>query len=211
MKKALILAIALLGASLLPKAQMLNINYQIALPLGDLKDFTDKASFRGMGMEYHGFLTDRISLGAGTGWNVFYENRDHATGDFRFKGNDNTYTMTGNQYRYVNTVPLMAICRYFLAGGTSPVQPFLGLGAGTRWTEKRLEVGQYAATLSRWQFSFAPEVGIIAPFNEQLALSAGARYSYGTRAAHGRIPEFQSFTFSVGLVFMSIPSGKATE
>ena len=203
MKKLLIIAIVLFGMSPLLKAQMLNLNYQISVPFGDLKDFTDKASFRGMDLEYHKFVTDRFSMGAAVGWNVFYQDKNHATGDFHFKGNDNLYTMTGNQYRYVNTVPLMLIGRYFLTDGTSAVQPFLGLGAGARWTEKRLEIGQFTSTLSRWQFTFAPEIGMIVPFNDQIALNVGARYSYGTKAAHGRIPEFQSLTFSVGLILMS--------
>ena len=136
MKKLLLIAIVLFGMGPLLKAQMLNLNYQISVPLGDLKDFTNETSFRGMDLEYHKFVTDRFSLGAAIGWNVFYQDKNHATGDFSFKGNKNIYTMTGNQYRYVNTVPLTAIGRYFLTDGTSAVQPFLGLGAGARWTEK---------------------------------------------------------------------------
>ncbi len=203
MKKLLLIAIVLFGMGPLLKAQMLNLNYQISVPLGDLKDFTNETSFRGMDLEYHKFVTDRFSLGAAIGWNVFYQDKNHATDDFSFKGNKNIYTMTGNQYRYVNTVPLTAIGRYFLTDGTSAVQPFLGLGAGARWTEKRLELGQYTSTLSRWQFTFAPEIGMMVPFNDQVALNVGARYNYATRASHGRIPEFQSFTFSIGLILMS--------
>ncbi len=203
MKKLLLIAIVLFGMGPLLKAQMLNLNYQISVPLVDLKDFTNETSFRGMDLEYHKFVTDRFSLGAAIGWNVFYQDKNHATGDFSFKGNKNIYTMTGNQYRYVNTVPLTAIGRYFLTDGTSAVQPFLGLGAGARWTEKRLELGQYTSTLSRWQFTFAPEIGMMVPFNDQVALNVGARYNYATRASHGRIPEFQSFTFSIGLILMS--------
>lgn len=203
MKKLLLIAIVLFGMGPLLKAQMLNLNYQISVPLGDLKDFTNETSFRGMDLEYHKFVTDRFSLGAAIGWNVFYQDKNHATGDFSFKGNKNIYTMTGNQYRYVNTVPLTAIGRYFLTDGTSAVQPFLDLGAGARWTEKRLELGQYTSTLSRWQFTFAPEIGMMVPFNDQVALNVGARYNYATRASHGRIPEFQSFTFSIGLILMS--------
>lgn len=202
MKKILTLAIILFSLSPLLKAQMLNLNYQISVPLGDVKDFTDKASFRGMDLEYHHFMGDQFSLGAAIGWNVFYHNLDHHTDDFRFSGNDNIYTITGNQYRYINTVPIMAIGRYYFTDGRASVRPFVGLGLGTRWTEKRLEVGQYTSTISRWQFSFAPEVGMLVPINDQVAVNFGAKYSYGTKAAHGRVPEFQSFTFSIGLVLM---------
>ena len=56
MKKILVIAILLFGLSPLLKAQMLNLNYQISVPLGDIKDFTDKGSFRGADLEYHQFL-----------------------------------------------------------------------------------------------------------------------------------------------------------
>lgn len=56
MKKLLIIAICLFGLSPFLKAQMLNLNYQISLPMNQVKDFTDKASFRGFDIEYHQFL-----------------------------------------------------------------------------------------------------------------------------------------------------------
>lgn len=55
MKKLLIIAICLFGLSPFLKAQMLNLNYQISLPMNQVKDFTDKASFRGFDIEYHHF------------------------------------------------------------------------------------------------------------------------------------------------------------
>lgn len=202
MKKILLITIMLFGLSPFLKAQLINLNYQISVPLGDIKDFTDKASFRGIDLEYHHFMGDNFSLGAAIGWNVFYHNLDHHTDDFKFYGSDNIYTITGNQYRYINTVPIMAIGRYYFTDNTTSVRPFAGLGIGTRWTEKRLEVGQYSSTISRWQFSFAPEIGMYVPLSDQFALNFGARYSYGTKAAHGRVPEFQSFAFSIGLILM---------
>ena len=51
MKKLLIIAICLFGLSPFLKAQMLNLNYQISLPMNQVKDFTDKASFRGFDIE----------------------------------------------------------------------------------------------------------------------------------------------------------------
>ena len=71
MKKLLIIAICLFGLSPFLKAQMLNLNYQISLPMNQVKDFTDKASFRGFDIEYHQFLGDQFSIGAAIGWDVF--------------------------------------------------------------------------------------------------------------------------------------------
>ena len=113
MKKLLIIAICLFGLSPFLKAQMLNLNYQMSVPLGDLKDFTNKASFRGFDVEYHQFLgtDERFSIGGAIGWNVYYKDKNDASGNFKFSGSNDTYTITGNQYLYINTVPMLAIGR----------------------------------------------------------------------------------------------------
>ena len=59
-EKLLIIAICLFGLSPFLKAQMLNLNYQISLPMNQVKDFTDKASFRGFDIEYHQFFRRSI-------------------------------------------------------------------------------------------------------------------------------------------------------
>lgn len=204
MKKLLIIAICLFGLSPFVKAQMLNLNYQMSLPLGDVKSFTDKASFRGFDLGYHYFLGDRFSVGATIGWNVYYQDKNDATGDFKFSGNDNVYTITGNQYRYINTVPMLAVGRYYFTDDNTAVRPYFGLGLGTSWTEKRLEVGQFTSNISRWQFAMAPEVGMYVPVSDQFALNFGAKYNYATKAAHGKVPEIQSITFNIGIILMGM-------
>lgn len=204
MKKILIIAICLFGLSPLLKAQMLNLNYQMSVPFGDVKDFTDKASFRGFDVEYHHFLGEQFSIGAAIGWDVYYKDKKNATGNFRFRNNDNTYTITGNQYRYINTVPMLAIGRYYFTDNTSAVRPFIGVGIGTSWTEKRLEVGQFSSTISRWQFAVAPELGMYIPVNDQFAFNVGARYNYATKASHGRVPEISTLSFNFGIILMGM-------
>ena len=204
MKKLIILAVCLFGLSPLLKAQMLNLNYQMSLPLKQVKDFTDKASFRGFDIEYHHFLGEQFSIGASVGWDVYYRDKNNATGNFHFNGNDNTYTITGNQYRYINFVPMLAVGRYYFTDKSSAVRPYIGLGVGSSWAEKRLEVGQFSSTISRWQFAMAPEVGMYIPVADQFAFNVGARYYYATKAAHGRVPEIQQVSFNVGIILMSL-------
>lgn len=204
MKKLLIIALCLFGLSPLLKAQMINLNYQISLPMNQVKDFTSKASFRGFDLEYHQFLGEQFSVGAAIGWDVYYKDKKNSTGNFRFRGNDNTYTITGNQYRYINFVPMLAIGRYYFTDQNSAVRPYVGLGLGTSWTEKRLEVGQFSSTISRWQFAMAPEAGMYIPVSDQIAFNVGARYYYATKAAHGRVPEIQQFSFNFGIILMGV-------
>ena len=95
---------------------------------------------------------------------------------------------------------MLAIGRYYFTDGGSAVRPYIGLGVGTSWTEKRLEVGQFASTVSRWQFAMSPEVGMYVPVSSQFAFNFGAKYNYATKASHGRVPEMQSLTFNIGIV-----------
>lgn len=204
MKKLLIITICLFCLSPFLKAQILNLNYQISLPMSDIKKYTDKASFRGMDIEYHHFLGERFSIGAAIGWNVYYQDKKNTSGNFRFSGNDAIYTMTGNQYRYINTVPMLAIGRYYFTDENTSVRPFAGIGIGTSWTERRLELGQYASTISRWQFALAPEVGMYIPVNDQFAFNVGVRYDFATKAAHGRVPQVQAFSFNFGIILSGV-------
>ena len=101
-------------------------------------------------------------------------------------------------------ISIVISIRYYFTDNTTAVRPFVGLGIGTSWTERRLEVGQFASTISRWQFALAPEVGMYIPINDQFAFNVGARYNYGTKAAHGRVPEIQTFSFNFGVILMGM-------
>ena len=173
MRKLLIISLILFGLSPLVKGQMLNLNYQMSVPLGKMNDYAGKMSFRGMDLEYHHFLNEKFSIGGMIGWNTFYKDKGKLTGDFLFKGSKDIHTITGYQYRYINTVPIMVMGRYWLTDQNTMFRPYLGLGLGTSWTELKTDLGQFTATNARWQFAFAPEIGTIIPVNDQFAFNIG--------------------------------------
>ena len=113
MKKLLIIAICLFGLSPFLKAQMLNLNYQISLPMNQVKDFTDKASFRGFDIEYHQFLGDQFSIGAAIGWGVFFKDKKHTPGNFRFNGNIPSFPRICNlRFRFSRFLPDASMFRH---------------------------------------------------------------------------------------------------
>lgn len=202
MRKLLIISLILFGLSPLVKGQMLNLNYQMSVPLSKVNDYTGKMSFRGMDIEYHQFLGEKFSVGGMIGWNVFYKDKGKLTGDFTFKGNTDIHTITGYQFRYINTVPIMAIGRYYFTEQNSRFRPYAGVGIGTSWTEMKLDLGQFSSTESRWQFAFAPEIGTLIPVNDQFGFNIGAKYMYGTKS--GNVEAMQNFTISIGIIFMGM-------
>ena len=94
MKKIIMILLVVfgLGVGSRAQAQMLNLNYQMSLPLGDQHDFISKMSFRGFSMDYHYFLSERLAVGASVGWNALYKHLDYATGHFTMNGEKVTGT-----------------------------------------------------------------------------------------------------------------------
>ena len=195
--RKILLVVFGLGVGSRAQAQMLNLNYQMSLPLGDQHDFISKMSFRGFSMDYHYFLSERLAVGASLGWNTLYKHLDYATGHFTMNGEK--VTISGDQFRYLNVVPLMASVRYFFTDGDAVLLPYAGIGIGTNWAEMRLEVGDLLAKEKGWQFAFAPEVGVVVPFSESVGLNVGAQYRYSVKASG--LPTLQDLGIKVGLSF----------
>lgn len=180
------------------RAQILNLNYQTAIPLGDSRDYINNMSFRGAGIDYHHFLTDRLAIGGQLSWNTYYKNPGYVTSNFML--NNDKVTITGDQFRYLNVVNLMASGRYFFTNKNAAICPYAGMGIGTNWGETRLEVGHYVAQEKAWQFAVAPEIGCIIPFCDFFGFNIGAKYQY--RAKARSLPALQHFGINIGFSLM---------
>jgi hypothetical protein len=101
---------------------------------GDLKEFNESASFRGMSFEYRYMMQPSIGVGLETGYNLFYDRMDYAT------YTQGTESLSGIQYRYTHAVPVFAAFDYYLKPDTQ-VNPFVGLGVGTLYTYPRFGHG----------------------------------------------------------------------
>lgn len=206
MKKIFIILLCLIGSIGISKAQNLSLNYQMSVPTGSVKNFIDDASFRGFGINYHYFVDkgQHLSLGLEVSWDTYYDAYKNISGNFKFQNDNNIYTITGNQYRYVNFVPMLAQARYSFFNEMALFRPYVGMGVGTSWCEKRTEIGELRSEISRWQFAMSPEIGVVINATSSIGINVGARYMYATQAANGRIPEIQQFTFSIGLVVFGV-------
>jgi hypothetical protein len=49
------------------------ISYPIGFPMGDLNDYIDKPSFRGINLEWGKEVSPNLIAEIETGWNVFYQ------------------------------------------------------------------------------------------------------------------------------------------
>jgi outer membrane protein len=155
------------------------LTYNISFPIKEeTKEFSqDSASFLGVALEYRAFFRPNISLGAYVGWHVF-NGETTKTVHVDTEGGDGLKAdITGTQFRYINSFPLMLTLNYHI-GNPGGAQVYLGLGAGTMIIEEKVELGIVAAKHTRWHLAIAPELGLKIPFGDGISGIMSARYHY---------------------------------
>ncbi len=170
-----------------------SVHYSVGLPIGDLKDFTDNTSGRGIIFEARNFRSDQLSIGFSLGWQVF---KDRLEGTFSQDGQD----ITGTQVRYVNTLPIMFTTHYYL-GDPGSVRPYLGAGVGTVRSLQRTDVGLFSLSNNNWHFGFYPEVGVFIPVSFDMGINVAAKYNYGIATSDSF--DYTYLALSVGFTWLN--------
>jgi len=173
----LLVAVALSGANTVfaqedPMSHTLTVQYTLSFPFGNTNNFIDKASFRGGAIDYRFHFSDVASIGASVGLFTFFKQYEPGTYTLR----DETMTLTGNQYRYLNSIPILFTANYFVPTGNR-FRPFAGLGIGTTYNADRLEMGMYLLEIDTWHFTLAPELGVRVKVADEMSTFFSARYN----------------------------------
>jgi opacity protein-like surface antigen len=100
------------------------VSYSLGLGTGDLGDYASTFSGRGFTIDYRRMIQPNLGVGFYGGWNVFFDERPFDTYSVDNK------SISGKQFRYVNSVPLMIAADYYLKPGED-LNPFVGLGIGS--------------------------------------------------------------------------------
>ena len=129
--------------------------YSINFPTGNTNDFISKTSFRGATFDYRHHIRPELSVGLSTGWYTLYERKGSDT----YFIEEESLSLSGVQYRYLNSAPLLMIIDYHWSS-EAMISPFLGLGIGTTYNRVNVRMGLYDAEISTWHFTLAPEAGI---------------------------------------------------
>jgi hypothetical protein len=170
----------------------ISIQYDMSFATGDLGDYISAASFRGASAQYRYAVTDNILVGIDAGWNVFYEKKDY---DSYTVG---TATLSGVQYRYQNEVPLLASIDYLILTDNT-LNPYVGVGIGTMYTERATQMGTWYLEQNPWHFLIKPEAGVLVKMSGSTSFKLGVKYYYGFAA--GDLESQGYFTISTGLAF----------
>lgn len=170
------------------------VQYSINFPLGNTNDYISKTSFRGFSLDYRHHIMPNVAVGIGTGWYTFYEHKDYDT----YNSSDNSFAITGVQYRYLNSFPILLAGDYYFSP-EEKFSPFVGLGIGVTYNEVNTEMGQYYVDTDTWQFSLAPEVGVRIESVGSVWGFLSARYNNNFKTSE---LESQSYlTLNVGVMF----------
>jgi hypothetical protein len=167
------------------------LQYSVGFGMGDLKDYNESASFRGMSFDYRYMIDRAMGVGFETGYNLFYDKLDYAT---YTRG---TESLSGVQFRYTHAVPVLAAFDYYLMADTQ-FNPFVGIGIGTLYTNRDLDMGMFQWSKDVWQFALRPQVGVIIA-TPAWDVILGAKYYSAFKA--NDVEGQNYFTINVGLVF----------
>lgn len=193
MKKIIILVTIVLTGALSASAQhFFSVQYSMGFGSGNSKTYVNSSSFRGINIDYRKMVNDNVGVGFEAGWNVFYERRAYDT------YTQGVVSLSGVQYRYMDMVPLLFSGSYYFKPGEH-VNPFLGMGAGTLYTNRYTSMGLYALSADAWMFSLRPEAGVLINVNPGLDIILAGKYYYGF--ANSDFKEQSYFTFNVGFAF----------
>lgn len=170
---AFFICLLCLGASSQQRTLKLDINYKAAIPAGNFRNITDKASFNGLEAALMYGLTDRISVGVQTGFQDFYQKKDRQI--FHTPGSDLSAVITNS----VQLIPLMLKGMYTFSE-SGAVQPFVALGVGGNLAQYRKYYGQFTDSRSKPGFMAQPEAGVSMQVGKykRTGLHIAAAYNY---------------------------------
>lgn len=175
---------------------LFSVSYDIGLPIGGTTDYISAPSFRGFGVEGRGFITDNLSYGGSFNWAVFYE--EFGPEEWPDSENDSR-TVYGKQYRYINSYPIMATMHYYF-GEWDATRLYVGTGIGTQIIDQRTDLGLYSVNDKKWRLGFAPEVGVLIPISFGSSLNLSAKYQYAVKVGDSAAVSY--LNFKIGFAFM---------
>ena len=182
--------------------QYYTISYGMAVPLGDIKDFISKTSFKGASFDAQIFVADNVAVGLNVGWSQLYGDVVNST----FYDPSNGFAMNAYNYKYVDFVPMRATAFYHL-NPDGIVQPYLGIGIGTNYMQQHIVIQELDYYSHQWGFLLAPEVGTFIRFgqNSNIGAHISASYLWSTNKFdfnNKSYKNFQALQVNVGLSFM---------
>jgi outer membrane protein W len=171
MKKIILFFLAIISIQVMHAQKGYSaFTYSMGFPTGDLQEYVDETSFRGINMEFYWHVKPNLDAGFEVGWNVFYKKEDNKTYTHE------SQSISGVQFRYTNAVPMIAGVRWRKPKPSGKTEPYFGAGIGTTSVNRSTDFGLYRIYNNTWQFCVRPEAGLIYKTSEATGLTVGVKY-----------------------------------
>ena len=191
-----VILILMLSISVGAQTWLMNLNYNIALPGSEMKQYINNPSLLGFSMDIRRFVSPNVTVGGSFGQQLFYWQHG---GQLELESTQ----LKGSQFRFMNTFPLM-VNSHFYFSDSGFVRPFLGLHLGGLYAWQRSEMGIVVKDGRQWQWGLAPELGVVFPVGT-MTMNVGTKMSYLASpegSSLGDPPNQLYFGFNVGVAFI---------
>ncbi|HLK29373.1 MAG TPA: outer membrane beta-barrel protein [Puia sp.] len=171
---ALALALVICSAAFSQNGMELNLNYNVGIPSGSLKDYVNKASFRGFTGSIDYAVSSRLRVGLGFGFNDYYQKYPRQVYDEG--GNTSVSAVLSNS---IQQYPLIAHASYELIS-KGIIKPYIGAGGGVNFISFGQYLGEFGGSASYTRFLLQGEAGILIPLSSysSTAVKIGGTYNY---------------------------------
>ncbi len=189
MKKSILIAFVFAG--FMASAQnYTRMSYPISWGVGATADYTSMTSWLGYHVEFGHQIHRNSYFGLETGWVTLYDERRNYSQEI------GTTTLTGTQYRYFNSIPILAKYTYRLGDIQKDFRPFVAGAAGISWSERQTEVGIFSIYSDEWPLTTAAELGFTYDVGSTSLLTVSAYYNY--QFSRGDLPAANIFGIRIG-------------
>ena len=191
---SVVLLIVFMTVAANAQTSFFGMTYDVSIPTGETEKVISGVQWRGMGLEGRWYLEKNLTMGFSWDWNVFHE-------VVLTTAEINNIAVTGNQNRVINSFPFLLTGHFYLKGG-SFTQPYFGLGVGTYYVKKSLDIGIFTVDSDKWQFGLAPEIGFLFPMDLGFNIILKLRYNYAFES--GDTAALSYFGINVGFASIEL-------
>jgi len=180
------------------------LSFEPATPMGDMRNFIEKSTLRGLNGSASWFVSEKITVGMSIQWTGFYQKDERAT--WEFDGG----AVTATAWKEFYILPLYANAKYhFLDEYESRLLPFVGLNVGVAYIDQTAQVGTYEFREQSWKFAFAPEVGTRIPMGIERSWGFNLMVRYQMAIYNeNNVDMLQFLNYSFGVYWKLYPRGE---
>lgn len=176
----------------------ISIQQSTNIPVGSLKSFVEKTSFRGFSASYQYFINNQLSVGFTGGYSDFYQKKDRQT---YIVGETEVSAVKSHS---LQIVPFMLTAGYSKVKEGSLLQPYANLGAGASFVNYEEWYGTLVDDAGGVKLSISPEVGTRIAFNKYslAGMDLSVRYNF-TAFKYNDVKNLQTVSFNLGIFFFA--------